>query len=286
MFGKPVSWIKFRAFAPTYSKLEEVVSNYDSSIKFLVWHSFKFHGNALNFPVCQNSSHCFEYLLTQCSHTGRSLSFQEVQRRCTLRDQVPASGPIAGYSFLPPPGGLVPTILSFLIEEQRAGQHSCAEARHFSWNRWRRDKVVRPGKRRRPASSRIPFIFLHFLRSRRKVPSPEKVTSQLARGKIRRLRGKKKKKGQLRVSAAPYLFQRRCRAWCSGCDTAVVTRGARPSVSLRRPQRPALISEQHASQLFTGIQMKDSLRELLSARTPPPSPLSIRSPFANVSLSR
>lgn len=69
-----------------------------------------------------------------------------------------------------------------------------------------------------------------------------------------------------------YLFQRRCRARRSGCDTAVVTHGARPSVSLRRPQRPTLISEQHASQLFTGIQMKDSLRELLSARTPPPSP--------------
>lgn len=174
----------------------------------------------------------------------------------------------------------MPTILSFLIEEQRAGQHSCAEARHFSWNRWRCDKVVRPEKEARLLSNSINF--LAFSLFRRKVPSPEKVMSQLARGKIRRLR---KKKGQLRVSVASYLFQRRCRAWWSGCDTAVVTRGARPSVSLRRPQRPALISEQHASQLFTGIQMKDSLRELLTARTPP-LPLSIRSPFANVSLSR
>lgn len=146
--------------------------------------------------------------------------FQEVQRRCTLRDQVPASGPIAGYSFLPPPGGLVPTILSFLIEEQRAGQHSCAEARHFSWNRWRRDKVVRPGKRRRPASSRIPFILLHFLRSRRKVPSPEKVMSQLARGKIRRLRGKKKKKASFGCQRRPI------------CSSGVVEHGAAAVIPL------------------------------------------------------
>lgn len=58
---------------------------------------------------------------------------------------------------------------------------------------------------------------------------------QCAGGHIQR------QKSLLWVSVASYLLQWYCRAQWSGCDTAVVTCSARPSVSLQWPQRPVLI---------------------------------------------